>query len=180
MKAVLISIRPEWCKKIAHGLKTIEVRKTRPKLMPPFKCYVYCTKGRPQFTQSAFCEQVSNGKVVGEFVCTKLERYVQIDSGGLSNPQYKYCDENYYLHTLPLEQMCMDYRCFVGYAGGKECYGWHISDLMIYNEPMSLSQFYCGYRGLCNICNFETEAGTCLVEFTPPQSWCYVKEKEFI
>lgn len=28
-KAVLISIRPKWCEKIASGMKTIEVRKTR-------------------------------------------------------------------------------------------------------------------------------------------------------
>ena len=43
-KAVLISIRPEWCEKIMTGQKTIEVRKTRPKMDPPFKCYIYCTK----------------------------------------------------------------------------------------------------------------------------------------
>lgn len=44
MKAVLISIHPEWCSKIASGEKAIEVRKTRPKLPPPFKVYIYCTK----------------------------------------------------------------------------------------------------------------------------------------
>ena len=43
-KAVLISIRPEWCEKIINGQKTIEERKTRPKMNPPFKCYIYCTK----------------------------------------------------------------------------------------------------------------------------------------
>lgn len=45
-KAVLISIRPEWCQKIASGEKTIEVRKNRPKLAPPFKCYIYCTRDK--------------------------------------------------------------------------------------------------------------------------------------
>ena len=44
-KAVLISIRPEWVEKIARGEKTVEVRKTRPKLDTPFKCYIYCTQG---------------------------------------------------------------------------------------------------------------------------------------
>ena len=40
-KAVLISIRPRWCKKIINGNKTIEVRKTRPKMDPPQSwCYV--------------------------------------------------------------------------------------------------------------------------------------------
>ena len=41
--AVLISIRPKWCEKIISGEKTIEVRKTRPKLATPFKCHIYCT-----------------------------------------------------------------------------------------------------------------------------------------
>ena len=42
-KAALISIKPKWCEKIANGDKTIEVRKTRPKMNTPFKCYIYCT-----------------------------------------------------------------------------------------------------------------------------------------
>lgn len=46
-KSVLISIRPEWCELIVSGEKTIEVRKTRPKLDMPFKCYIYCTNRRP-------------------------------------------------------------------------------------------------------------------------------------
>lgn len=45
-KAVMISIRPKWCEKIVNGEKTIEVRKTRPKLETPFKCYIYETQGR--------------------------------------------------------------------------------------------------------------------------------------
>lgn len=46
MKSVLISIRPKWCELIASGKKTIEVRKTAPKLPTPFKCYIYETKAR--------------------------------------------------------------------------------------------------------------------------------------
>lgn len=42
-KAVMLSIRPKWVEKIANGEKTIEVRKTKPKLDTPFKCYIYCT-----------------------------------------------------------------------------------------------------------------------------------------
>lgn len=43
MKSVLISIQPKWCELIANGKKTVEVRKTRPKLETPFKGYIYCT-----------------------------------------------------------------------------------------------------------------------------------------
>lgn len=46
-KAVLISIRPKWVKKILTGEKTLEVRRNRPKLEAPFKVYIYCTNGRP-------------------------------------------------------------------------------------------------------------------------------------
>ena len=46
MQSVLISIRPQYCELIASGKKTIEVRKTRPKLETPFKCYIYCTKDK--------------------------------------------------------------------------------------------------------------------------------------
>ena len=58
MKSVLISIHPKWCELIASGKKTIEVRKTAPKLPTPFKCYIYCTKPK-----------MITKKVIGEFVC---------------------------------------------------------------------------------------------------------------
>lgn len=45
-KAVLMSIRPEWCNLIIQGQKIIEVRKTRPKLETPFRVYIYCTGAR--------------------------------------------------------------------------------------------------------------------------------------
>ena len=43
-KSVLFSIKPKYCELIASGKKTIEVRKTKPKLDTPFKCYIYETK----------------------------------------------------------------------------------------------------------------------------------------
>ena len=67
-KAVLISIRPEWVEKIARGEKTVEVRKTRPKLDTPFKCYIYCTQGN-----DARRLRGSWGKVIGEFICDRVE-----------------------------------------------------------------------------------------------------------
>ena len=57
MKAVLISIRPKRCQKIISGEKTIEIRKTRPMLNLPFKCYIY---------------QTGKGGVIGEFVCDEI------------------------------------------------------------------------------------------------------------
>lgn len=93
-KAVLISIRPEWCEKIINGQKTIELRKTRPKMDTPFKCYIYCTAGRPDLNipisnerlmrdyletgsmKSMTC-QLGNGKVIGEFTCNRVTNLFQ-------------------------------------------------------------------------------------------------------
>ena len=49
MQAIMISIHPKWCELIASGKKTVEVRKTRPKIETPFKCYIYETKGKQNF-----------------------------------------------------------------------------------------------------------------------------------
>ena len=48
-KAVLLSIKPKWCELIANGKKTVEVRKTKPKIETPFKVYVYCTRNKRQW-----------------------------------------------------------------------------------------------------------------------------------
>lgn len=82
-RAVLVSIQPCWCEKILRGEKTVEVRKTRPTLMQtPFKAYVYCTK--PRFEHEDFFALVGKqgfyggGKIIGEFVCGRIDRLVQI------------------------------------------------------------------------------------------------------
>lgn len=59
-KAVLISIQPKWCELIAKGKKTLEVRKTRPKLETPFKCYIYCTKLKSK-NDLGLCRDIDNG-----------------------------------------------------------------------------------------------------------------------
>lgn len=46
MKAIMISIKPEWVEKILNGEKTIEIRKTMPKCDLPCKVYIYCTKDK--------------------------------------------------------------------------------------------------------------------------------------
>lgn len=53
--AVLLSVRPKWCELIANGKKTVEVRKTKPKAEPPFKCYIYCTKPSKKYQTISGC-----------------------------------------------------------------------------------------------------------------------------
>lgn len=192
MKSVLISIRPQWCEKIANGTKTIEVRKTRPKLETPFKCYIYCTKGRGDclwrwdgiWYDTQFPNERPNrldGKVIGEFVCDKiLDIFISC-----SDPNMK---------GLPFPCTGLTDREIMDYLGnGKAGYGWHISDLVIYDTPKVLSQFVTEGDCDCDNCHkcywldrgngYNVEDDCNLVYdykplFRPPQSWCYVEGGE--
>lgn len=181
MKSVLISIRPQWVEKIANGEKTIEVRRTRPKLEVPFKCYIYETKGQYiKFIHGAHTKYgYGCGKVIGEFVCDKVEKLEEhIEQGGLY----------YILSDTFNEQAQLDNWELHDYGKGKTLYGWHISDLKIYNNPRELSEFFkpCDWNYDCCTCKrakyelTKAEAKVfygCDSELTrPPQSWCYVEE----
>ena len=173
-RAVMLSIRPKWVEKIASGEKTIEVRKTRPKLEAPFKCYIYCTMDHPYISVS--CGELDklnyrtntvgrcNGKVIGEFTCDRIYK-IDKDStdflfkaGGLS--VYKQAAEE----KCGLRVAMTDDELH-GYLGHFQGYAWHISDLRIYDTPKELSEF-TGLR----------EFGATPYEIKrPPQSWCYVE-----
>ena len=152
-KAVMLSIRPKWCEKIARGEKTIEVRKTRPKLETPFKCYIYCTQ-----SGVALGAWGKHGKVIGEFTCDRIFPINVFDNGGIQNWFFEH-----------MERSCLTYERLADYIGnGKTGYGWHISDLRIYDAPRELS----GFTGLR-----DTRFGAAPFDIKrAPQSWCYVEE----
>lgn len=147
MKSVLISIKPTWCAKISSGEKTIEVRRTRPKLDVPFLCHIYCTsvKSMPLdpyvklHSQTGGAVDEWSGKVFGSFICGAIYEI----GGDAIPPEFgeKAC--------LPLA----DIHKYVGQHG----YGWQISEMQVYDKPLEL-----GELGITR----------------PPQSWCYVEEKE--
>lgn len=203
MIAVLISIHPEWCRLIANLIKVFEIRKTKPKIKPPFKCYIYCTngKGLNDVIMTHDRCHVLNGKVIGEFTCDKI---VDI------YPEYGYLDaacvggSGYILDKCGLTR-----RDLINYGKGKILYGWHISELQIYDKPKELGEFwahndelhkrydaeenFCCYDGTdlngepttdCgDACNNITNCYRCWEEWSgwchrverPPQSWCYVE-----
>lgn len=152
MKSVLISIQPKWCELIASGKKTVEVRKTRPKLETPFKCYIYCTKGDWLTSvngkvQKPNCMAIDlstynktedlNGKVIGEFVCDEIGTYYPIY--GEVNP-YSAILESYGCLTAEEIRKYISTRKRRSY-GLNKIYGWHISDLVIYDKPRELGEF---------------------------------------
>lgn len=152
MKTVLISIRPKWCQKIISGEKTIEVRKTRPKLNSPFKCYIY---------------KCGNGKIIGEFLCDQI-----ININGAER-----------IPSDAARPTCLEPAELHQYLGAATGFGWHISNLKIYDTPRELDDFRraCKNDWWCESCAMYSEySGTCgngsLQIRRPPQSWCYVEE----
>lgn len=197
MQAVLISIQPKWCELIASGKKTVEVRKTKPKIETPFKCYIYATKPRHFFKiskhllisdESLFlvngkvkmCEGFGveyedpdykhlNYKVIGEFVCDEIKEITadNLVAVYFNNPQESTC-----LNDLEMRR----------YADGKSLFLWHISDLVIYDKPKELKEFK-PYNRTEDDCKFSNlgyaipkceDCHECYVK-RPPQSWCYVE-----
>lgn len=67
-------------------------------------------------------------------------------------------------------QSCVKREKILEYSGGHEVFGWHVSDLVIYDKPKELSEF-SGLR--------QTKFGLEPVSLKrPPQSWCYIESEE--
>ena len=70
---------------------------------------------------------------------------------------------------------CMTRGELFQYTGGMKPYGWHISNLKIYDQPKPLSDFH-GPCGECDGCDtLSLNNHICLKTLKrAPQSWCYV------
>lgn len=190
-KAVLISIRPKWCEKIASGGKTVEVRKNRPKLKTPFKCYIYCTKKNDGLIKGDISATVgyiakNEGKVIGEFTCDRIYELETKARGG----SYYVKNEDQPTTNFIARQSCLDLKDMHDYLHAQKGYGWHITDLRIYDVPRELSEFwrscpeYSELSTNCLVCenvcgdSDETDCNTDgrIYLRRAPQSWCYVEE----
>lgn len=210
MKSVLISIRPKWVEKIASGKKTIEVRKTAPKEVP-FKAYIYATRPKKYYKCGAVSTsdellwlangkvemgdgfkfwadgdkyQCLNGRIIGEFICDKVERFT-VGS----------------LRSDDIEKLaCLSYNEMINYfykpeeldgKTVKQGFAWHISDLKIYDKPKEFSEFYTIPESGSDCCCgcvwhetplYEMPCRTCTGErkylYRAPQSYMYVEEVE--
>lgn len=177
MTAVMLSIKPKWCEPIASGKKTIEVRKTKPKLETPFKCYIYETQGWVE--KDGIMAFRLGGRVIGEFTCDRIYELETRSSGGT----YYVKGEDQPTTNDVARQSCLALKDMHEYLQAGKGYGWHISELKIYDKPKELSEFRrpCANDLLCESCAMYSESGnTCgneaLLLTRPPQSWCYVSE----
>ena len=170
MKNILLSTRPQWCENICHEIgkdengkpiyeKRIEVRKTAPKEVP-FKAFIYATRPKKfykcgavstsdellwlangkvemgdgfKFWADADEYQCLNGRIIGEFVCDRI-----IDISVV----VRNCNENYneVYHNDECKGTCLTWKELQEYGKGKPLYGWHISDLKIYDKPILLEE----------------------------------------
>ena len=185
MKAIMISIQPQWVEKILNGEKTIEIRKTIPKCELPVKVYIYCTMPNKQENRKPHSwEVVWLKRVVAEFTLKNIVKF-DIES----------------LIFMGKEKELMQKSCIGGlslrkYLGDKTGYSWGIDNLKVYETPKELSEFShyipnnkcpkkeCGID--CEDCmSYDVEHETCLDLYylyrqikRPPQSYCYVEELE--
>lgn len=202
MKAVILNTKPENCELILNGEKTIDVRKSKPNLKTPFKCYIYCGKGKlltkfhrdgelyivtGKKYQKALAKNENptlNGKIVGEFICDRIYQYTTTNF----NEGVDISDED-------MQKMaCMTYEELSRYessASNDFClsyyglFGWHISNLIIYDKPKELNDFYkpCNWNYNCGSCHHwdSDNALDCLYDekiTRPPSSWCYTEACE--
>lgn len=199
MKAIMISIKPEWCAKIMNGDKTIEVRKNKALASAIQKLidkngyadiYVYCTKDKKQLT-SGYSSDIKGtkyfiyndneaidyrGKVVFKFRCYKVDKLFQAGT----------YFERYEDGKTILKNACLNIYEFEEYRKGKPVYAINISDLEIFDKPKELSKFSVKGKYTCskNGCPyFATDkcryASECLYEKTltkAPQNYCYIDD----
>lgn len=218
LQEIMLPVRPKWCELIASEKKTIEFRKTKPNCDIPFKVYIYCTikgdvlcpphlncnkyaihrKNNGTITGRCMTEKektesdykYANGKVIGEFVCDKIHS-IHVPS------DIRYCVDFGIWSPLSerlLHNACITPKEALDYAGNKEfIFGWHISDLKIYDEPKQLDEFYVKCNEGCEDCflwqfirvNADEFDMECMSEYyghiplkRPPQSWCYVERRD--
>ena len=161
MKSILQSIKPQYCELIAAGKKTIEVRKTKPKLDAPFKVYIYCTKGENLWKKGNLVfldrrynrllqtfDYMLNGKVIGEYVCDKIYQYTTCDFKDGTDID----DETMTRLSCLSKSEIESYELSPGQFG---VFAWHISDLKIYDKPKELSGFV-----KCNMPSFDDLDGS--------------------
>ena len=196
MKAVMKSVSTQICEKVTCGDCTILVSKTAPKYKVPFKGYIYCCKAKSQWRYSDYEGAYENSKgeivyaqqhIIGEFMCDEIIEW-QYDKGHQYYVDYP-DDCTSYFPYLKCHSEATGLKCseIENYGKGKTLYGWHISELKIYDKPKELSEFYrpCSYSGICYSCNRFRPNGTpndkpndfCDSTITrAPQNWCYVEE----
>lgn len=172
---ILASIKPYYYYLIAEEIKKIEVRKSALKNLPQDIAF-YMSKDEKSFARipKEFQEKYRKhfGKVGMRVVCDKVDEYT-----------FSHYEAEYRVTHIEQDAMCLNHPDLIRYGKGKPLYGWHISDLKIYEQPKPIMQFYkpCPIKiKNCPVCElYSTYTGCCMNNIIrPPQSYMFVEEIE--
>ncbi len=171
-KAVMMSIRNNWCGRIAKGEKVVDMRRTAPLRPTPFTAYIYMS-GETSICYPELGIDLHAGKVIGEFVCDKIECVKCL-------PDIPWSDPNGERELRVCKDSCLTFEQIAKYGEGSNLWAWHISELKLYDKPKALSEFWtikCNNRKTsCGECDYKPN---CIKDIDrPPQSWCYVEVDE--
>lgn len=163
MKTIIVSVKPNGAEQIMNGKKPREVRKFY--IEPPFKVVNYITQGdslvysedyedvawnkpyidkennrvwttyKDAISKKLCKDRAWNGKVAFEYIVNKVDRY--------EYDKEKIMGEGYFgLYYDELKKACLTFDEALVYGNKKDLYGFHISDLKIYDKPKEVNQFY--------------------------------------
>ena len=115
--------------------------------------------------------EIVNGKVIGEYICDEIQEWVFDNEYTRS---YDISDDDLALTCLTQEQLWE-------YGKGKTLYGYHITNLKIYDEPKELSDFYtiCNKDDLdqCGDCKYIESYSASFPCEDGGDWWCTVDNK---
>lgn len=205
MKAIIQCYTPAEVERIARGEQTVKVCKTAPK-DTPFKVYIYCTKPKV-FGDLIMCKSEENsklfgygsivginrgfresedellfGKVVGDYVCERVDNIVPSASRYMINNDIAYTNK-------VAKGSCLYFNDLKKYLGNKVGRALHITAVKFYDEPKSLNSFKiaCNKSIQCNSCEYRAlvwhedkkdfyyECGRPAITHAP-LAWQYVEE----
>lgn len=118
MDTILMAVRPEWVWWIVCGIKTMEVRKNRPREVP-FRVLIYCNKwGNTVYLDG----KRLNGTVCAEAVVTDVFRFTSFVKDGL------------YRYGVPydmMKQTMVSQDQLTSYAHGRDIFLWRMENMKI-------------------------------------------------
>lgn len=161
---ILASIKPYYYYLIAEEKKKIEVRKTALKNLPQDIAF-YMSKDEKSFARipKEFQEKYRKhfGKVGLKATCNGGIFMIPLGLRGFEESKET------------LNAMCLTNEDLNAYGGLKTLYGWHISDLKIYDKPKELSEF----DSPCPIENKDCE--NC-IRYGKPHKWDFDEKQGLI
>lgn len=192
MKAILISIQPQWVELILNFIKKDEIRKGTAigkainKLIEEqgvAPTFIYCTKDK---SNKEVLIKMHNrygmtknadpyGKVVARFNATA--EHIEYETCSRDISGWWKDDGEMYDH----KDACLTYKEMFDYIGAGEGTVIHINDIEIFDKPKEISEFYRIVKTDIGYCVDDIEKqkpitlNACKNITKAPESWCYIE-----